>query len=155
MCGSALQWVVFQIHRSLSKHTNERSHSVYGIDSACACVYVCVGVSFRICSLLFVCTVCCRCVAILLQCVGRSRFVHTHTATHCNTLQHIATYKPLFVCTVCYTVLQVFCNVLRWVAVCCSVLQCVDNVRFGIYKPRFVCIVCCSMLQAYHKCDAV
>ena len=53
-----------------------------------------------------------------------------HTATHCNTLQHISVHSspvyifPILIYRIVCEYAAVYCSVLQCVAVCCSVLQC-------------------------------
>jgi len=121
----------------------------------CCAVLQCVAVR---CDVLQCVAVCCnvlQCVAVCCSVViklspdlriGRQINHHTeHTATHCNTLQHIATHGIFHTITVQSSLpvtshlsgsslaariglrLCGSCSVLQCVAVCCSVLQCVAD----------------------------
>jgi len=88
-----------------------------------------------------------------------TRLCLQHTATHCNTLQHIATHWMPWLCRLCIagtlwscycehtpqkmlsldTGVCGWCSVLQRVAACCSMLQCVERVEPLTCPHSFVC----------------
>ena len=111
--------------------------------SALQCVAVC-------CSVLLCVAVCCRTYAedsptqILLM------YHMQHTATHCNYTAPHATHIHLQMSHVQHETLRfLFLTLLQCVAVCCSVLQWVQNL--AIHIPYLVA-VCCSVLQCVALC---
>ena len=106
---------------------------------------------------------CCRPICILIAIIIHSSPVDTLQrdntlqliATHCNTLQHVATVVPLPRTRGPATV---YCSVLQCVAVCCCVSQCCRPIcilSVG-YCSMLQCVaVCCSVLQCVAVCCSV
>jgi len=71
-----------------------------------------------------------------------------HTATRCNTLQHMLQHTASCTGGICFIhVSRVCCSVLQCVAVCCSALQCVLWIAVAVY----ISISNCPTKETYIK----
>ena len=75
----------------------------------------------------------------ILICVG---YIRTHTATHCNTLQHTATHYNRYTSTYLY-VLDAYAHTLQHTATHCNTLQ-------QIHKHILICVGCIRVVCTRH-----